>query len=90
MPTLADVGPHVKKKLVNMLGEERASELVSEILPAIGLKRLLSPDDRHLFGGFVAQRGGMFVVLGKSIQTQAILHGAFHDMERRSSPLPPP
>jgi hypothetical protein len=66
----------VRKKLVNMLGPVGAERLLEEVMPRLRLDRLQHPNDCYRFGGLVCERGGMFAVLGKSIQTQAILNGA--------------
>jgi hypothetical protein len=85
MPRLSDVGPNVKAKLVNILGLEKAEHLVAEVLPELGLAGLRTADDRLRFGRALATRGGMLAVIGHSIQTQAILHGAISDLEAAMS-----
>jgi hypothetical protein len=66
----------VQRKLLNMLGPDEAEELVRELLPLLGLRALTTPDDCFRFGTKVIERGGIYGILGKSIQTQAILNGA--------------
>ena len=66
----------LRKKLVNMLGPVGAETLLEEVMPLLRMHRLQHPNDCYRFGELVSERGGMFAILGKSIQTQAILNGA--------------
>jgi hypothetical protein len=70
------IGSHVRQKLVTMLGEHEAALIAAQVLREAGLQRAHSPQDRFRFGEFLARRGGVYAVLGRSIQTQALLHGA--------------
>ncbi len=70
------VGKRVRTKLVSVLGEEQAEVVAGDVLGEMGLQRLSTADQRSLFGRHLVRRGGVLAVLGHSIQTQAILHGA--------------
>ncbi len=76
MAALARVGPAVARKLVNLLGESGATELAEAVLLELGLARLDTANDRLSFGEALATRGGVTAVIGRSIATQALLHGA--------------
>lgn len=78
----AKVGPDVARKLVNLLGAEKAERVVDEVLPTLGLDFLASPDDRLRFGDALTRRGGVLEVLGRSIATQAILHGVVRRLDQ--------
>lgn len=73
---LDSVGSRIRTKLVSMLGETQASAVASDVLSEMGVDRLTTADDRILFGRHLVRRGGVLAILGHSIQTQAILHGA--------------
>jgi hypothetical protein len=64
------------RKLVNVLGAQRARLLVAEILAEIGLGALNTPDDRLQFSLALIKRGGLVEAIGRAIKIQAILHGA--------------
>ena len=73
---LEAVGKQIRTKLVSVLGDLRAQELVEEVLGEMGVSKLETPEHRLDFGRRLVKRGGLYAVLGHSIQTQAILHGA--------------
>jgi hypothetical protein len=74
--SLAKVGAPVWTKLANVLGPEEAGKIVRDVLLEMGLVQLRTPDERFRFGERLVLRGGMLQVMGRSIQTQALLHGA--------------
>ncbi len=63
-------------KLHNILGEEKAAELVRETLREIGIADLKSPNDRLRFAEALMLRGGVIEAIGRAIKIQALLHGA--------------
>ena len=73
---LEGLTPALREKLINMLGIETATQLTTEVLKELQIERLRSPDECFRFGEVVGERGGMFSVLGRTIQTHAILRGA--------------
>lgn len=64
------------RKLVTVLGAQRARTLAAEILAEIGLGALTTPDDRLRFATALMNRGGLLEHIGRAIKIQAILHGA--------------
>jgi hypothetical protein len=66
----------VVKKLVHVLGPERASALITDILRRIGLASVETPEDRYKFAVELMKQGGMYEAIGRSIKIQAILLGA--------------
>ncbi|UJR86053.1 hypothetical protein [Sandaracinus amylolyticus] len=64
------------KKLVNVMGEARASVLIEETLRRIGRASLDSPEARYRFGVELMKHGGVLESIGRSIKIQAILLGA--------------
>jgi hypothetical protein len=77
---LSLVGPLIEKKLLNMLGPEAAEQIASEILRELRMQRIETSNDRLRFGEALVTRGGLFSVMGHSIQTQALLHGAISSL----------
>lgn len=63
-------------KLTNVLGEDKATELVRAILREIGIAELRTPDDRLKFAEALMARGGVIEAIGRAIKIQALLHGA--------------
>lgn len=63
-------------KLSNVLGPDKASALVDEVLAELRLVRLSSADDRFHFGDALVKRGGLLEAIGRSIKVKALLHGA--------------
>jgi hypothetical protein len=76
MSSLQRVGPQVARKLQNLLGADGAEQIACEVLDELRLENLATADHRLRFGAALAGRGGYLEVLGRSIQTQALLHGA--------------
>jgi hypothetical protein len=72
----------VLQKLDNLLGTSRARETFGEILSEIGLAALESAEDRARFGSALIARGGLLAIVGRSIVTQALLHGARETLQR--------
>jgi hypothetical protein len=70
------VGPSIERKLIGLLGDAEAQRLIDEVLPELEIVELKTPEERRRFGEALVRRGGMLAVLGRAIQTQAILHGA--------------
>ena len=74
--TASAVGDPALKKLVNMMGAEKAAVVTAEILRRIGRASLETPDDRYAFAVELMKRGGMLEAIGRAIKIQAILMGA--------------
>jgi hypothetical protein len=66
----------VLQKLHNVLGDERAHDVIRNTLAELGLAELRSPDDRLRFGSVLVRQGGILEAIGRAIKVQAILHGA--------------
>jgi hypothetical protein len=64
------------RKLVNVMGVERAESLVAETLRRIGRPALETPDDRYRFATELMRHGGVLEAIGRAIKIQAILLGA--------------
>lgn len=64
------------RKLVNVLGAERAAEIERQTLARIGLAVLRTPDDRYRFASDLMQQGGVLASIGRAMRIQAVLHGA--------------
>ena len=63
-------------KLVNMMGAERAGEVIAETMSRAGLAALVTAEDRYRFACELMTRGGICEAIGRAIKIQAILHGA--------------
>jgi len=63
-------------KLVRVLGEGRAAQLISEVLHERGLAGLESPTDRYVFATALIDRGGVLEAIGRAMRVQALLQGA--------------
>jgi hypothetical protein len=70
------VGDPALKKLVNMMGAEKANVVAADILRRIGRETLETPDDRYAFAVELMKHGGMLEAIGRAIKIQAILMGA--------------
>ena len=68
------------RKLVNLLGQERADEVVRETLERAGLEELLTPDDCYRFAMELIKQGGALEAVGRAMRVQAYLHGAREDV----------
>jgi hypothetical protein len=66
----------IRARLSRVLGQERAEELIREVLAEIGLAELVTADDLLAFGKALGARGGMLRVVGNALKTQAVLRGA--------------
>jgi hypothetical protein len=72
----ASVADPSLRKLVNVMGAERASKLIAETLERIGRERLETPEDRYRFATELMRHGGVLEAIGRAIKIQAILLGA--------------
>jgi len=63
-------------KLQYLMGPETATRVWADTLQRIGLATLATPDDRVRFARALIEQGGLLSVIGHSIITHAILHGA--------------
>jgi hypothetical protein len=69
--------PHPSvEKLVNVLGQERAVQLVSETMSRAGVISLDTPTERYRFACDLMKQGGLLEAIGRALKIQAILHGA--------------
>jgi hypothetical protein len=55
--------------------------VVAELMPRLGLRRLATAQDRFRFAELLIERGGVLSVIGRSIQTQALLQGAIRSLD---------
>jgi hypothetical protein len=65
-----------RMKLVRALGEERATQLIAEVLAERSIPDLTSPNHRYTFAAALIERGGVFEAIGRAIRVQALLQGA--------------
>lgn len=72
---MSSVDPALKK-IVHVMGEDRARDVIDETLRRIGLPALVTPDDRYRFAVELMKKGGVLEAVGRSIKIQAILLGA--------------
>lgn len=70
------VGTTIGKKLVNMLGANAGERIANEVLQELGVQSLANPNHELAFGKRLVERGGLLAFIGRSIQIQAIMHGA--------------
>jgi len=71
-----DLDDPALKKLVNVMGRDRAATVVADTMRRAGLTSLSTPDDRYRFACALMTRGGICEAIGRAIKIQAILHGA--------------
>jgi hypothetical protein len=64
------------KKIVNVMGPDRAWRIINETLDRIGCDALHTPDDRYRFAVELMKRGGILEAIGRAAKIQAILLGA--------------
>lgn len=69
-------------KLEHAFGPVRAHAIWREILAELGLEYLKDADERVGFGQLLIARGGLLALIGRSVVTQAILHGASQSLAR--------
>ena len=63
-------------KLVNLMGQQRANEVIRDAMARAGLTSISTPDERYAFGSALMSLGGLCEAVGRAIRIQAILQGA--------------
>lgn len=63
-------------RLSRVVGGETARRVFAETLQAIGLAKLVTPDDLYLFAGVLSNRGGFEGAVGGLLAVTAVMRGA--------------
>ncbi len=64
------------EKLTNIMGAEKAADLIAETMRSAGVVRLDDPNDLFRFAEALMKHGGVIEAVGRAIKIQALLAGA--------------